>query len=121
MTTSTTKYYVPTAGQQRISQHQLRERLDALLRVECPRLMGQSRAAAGDADFTLEVAGTGEVARASLDRGTGDARVDDIFGGLVAELRFDPPAAAAPVARARMNVGYSCSPTAAVSTVELTP
>jgi hypothetical protein len=119
--TTTTRYYVPTAGEARINQSQLRERLDALLRIECPRLMGSATSALGDAGFALEVSPTGEVMRARLERSSGDARIDDIFGALVAELRFEPPATAAAVAHGRMTVGYSCSPTTAVSTVEITP
>jgi hypothetical protein len=119
--TTTTRYYVPTAGEARINQSQLRERLDALLRIECPRLMGNAASALGDAGFELDVSRTGEVMRARLERSSGDGRIDDIFGALVAELRFEPPATTEEVARGRITVGYSCSPTAAVSTVEITP
>ncbi|HJU64977.1 MAG TPA: hypothetical protein VJ596_04835 [Gemmatimonadaceae bacterium] len=119
--TTTTKHYLPTPGQPRITQNQLREQLDALLRIECPRLMGGTSSALGDAEFGLEVSRGGEVMRATLDRTSGDLRMDDIFGALVAELRFEPPATTDEIARGRLTVGYSCSPTAAVSTVQVTP
>lgn len=116
----TSVFFLPTPGQERIGQTQLRERADALVRLECPRLMGTSQAATGAVDFRLTVDRSGDVTRADVARSSRDHRIDGFFGGLVAQLHFDPPQnMTAETTIAIMMMGYSCSPTVQVATVEL--
>ncbi|MGI9076281.1 MAG: hypothetical protein ACR2G6_02985 [Gemmatimonadaceae bacterium] len=119
-TRSTQKYFVPTAGQERIDTGGLRARGDALLASECPRLRGEKESDIGAANFTITVDRDGYVTRARLDRSSGDERIDQLFGGLTAALQFDPlantPAAAVESA---VTLGYACSPTVAAVTFEI--
>jgi hypothetical protein len=118
--TRSSVYFVPSAAQPRISSDELRDRADALLSSECERLMGDTQSAAGAADFRLTVDRGGAVTRADLTRSSRDQRIDAFFGGLVAQLKFDPPQSmAGETTTAYMTVGYSCSPTVQTSTVEL--
>ena len=114
---STTKYYVPTAGEDRLSTDEVRDRADDLLRIECPRLLGGGTAATGTARLTVDVGADGAVTRARVRSSSGDQRVDDIFGALAARLQVDPPGRG-PTA-ARITMGYSCAPNEAVTTVQL--
>ncbi|GAC1652478.1 MAG: hypothetical protein NVS4B3_14710 [Gemmatimonadaceae bacterium] len=140
---STTRYYIPDAAQPRLNLEELRDRADRLVRVECPRLLTAGQAQSGVARLVLELAPSGEVIRARIDRSSGDERMDTIFGALAAQLTVDPltgaidargsvllagpghgPAesADAPRRRAtegRISIGYSCAPGAGVVTVEL--
>jgi hypothetical protein len=118
--TRSSVYFVPSAEQPRITTDQLRDRADALLRTECERLMGGAESAAGAADFRLTVDRAGAVTRADVTRSSRDERIDAFFGGLVAQLKFDPPQSmSGDTTTAYMTVGYSCSPTVQTSTVEL--
>jgi hypothetical protein len=117
-------YFLPSSEQERIGQNQLRDRADALVRAECPRLTAGQASATAASDFRLTVDRTGDVTRADLTRSSGDERVDAMFGALVAQLRFDPPRLMRDeeqTAVALMAVGYSCSPTVQVATVQLKP
>jgi TonB family protein len=114
---STTKYYVPSAGEDRLSTDEVRERADELLRVECPRLLGGTTAATGAARLTVDVGADGAVTRARVRSSAGDQRVDDIFGALAARLQVDPPERGPRAAR--ITMGYSCAPNEAVTTVQL--
>ena len=117
---STQKYFVPTAGQERIDTGGLRARGDALLATECPRLKGDKDSDNGTADFTITVDRGGFVTRARLDRSSGDDRMDQLFGGLTAALQFDAPANDAGAGLESMvTVGYACSPTVNAVTFEI--
>jgi hypothetical protein len=121
-TVSTTKFYVPTRGQSRLSVDQLRTRAGALLTVECPRLLGGRPSAFGETDFTMDVDKGGAVLRAHVDRSSGDARIDDIFGALAAQLQVDRPGSSSEYgAHQRIGIGYSCSATEADATVQMNP
>ena len=121
---STTKFYVPSDGQPRLSLDQLRTRAGALLIVECPRLLAGRPSAFGETDFTVEVDKGGAVLRAHVDRSSGDPRVDDIFGALAAQLQLDHPSSSSSrshTTHQRIGIGYSCSATEADATVRLNP
>jgi hypothetical protein len=120
-TVSTTKFYVPSNGQSRLSLEQLRTRAGALLAVECPRLLAGRPSAFGETDLTIDVKRDGSVQRAHVDRSSGDARIDDIFGALAAQLQLDRPSTTDHAAHPRIGIGYSCSPTEADATVQLNP
>jgi hypothetical protein len=50
---------------------------------------------------------------------SGDERMDEIFGGLAAQLKVDPPAnVTGETIPGTLKLGYSCSPTAGTITVE---
>ena len=115
--TTTTKYYVPSAGEDRLSTDEVRERADDLLRVECPRLLGGATAATGTARLTVDVGADGAVTRARVRTSSGDQRVDDMFGALAARLQVDAPERGPTTAR--ITMGYSCAPNEAVTTVQL--
>lgn len=121
--TSTAQYYVPNPGSPRLSTNQMRDQADAMLRVECPRLLGDRQSAFAVAELVVDVESSGEVIRARIARSSGDQRMDEIFGALAAQLKLDPPkppagSVAGPL-QGDLSVGYSCSPTAAVTSVEL--
>ena len=115
---TTTKFYVPVAGQPRLTVDELRDRSDALLRVECPRLLQGHPSATGVARLAVTVGPTGDVMRAQITATSGDEGMDAIFGALSAQLTVQAP----PAGRAeegRLRLGYSCSPAAVATTVEL--
>ncbi|MFN2397676.1 MAG: energy transducer TonB [Gemmatimonadaceae bacterium] len=121
--TSTTQYYVPNTAMPRLTTNQMRDQADAMLRVECPRLLGDRQSAFAVAELVVDLEASGEVIRARVDRSSGDRRMDEIFGALAAQLKLDPPSPPAgndvgPL-QGDLSVGYSCSPTAAVTSVEL--
>ena len=121
-TVSTTKFYVPSNAQSRLSLEQLRTRAGALLAVECPRLLAGRPSAFGETDLTIDVKRDGAVQRAHVDRSSGDARMDDIFGALAAQLRLEAPSSSRNhEAVRRIGIGYSCSATEAEATVQLNP
>lgn len=120
-TTRTTTYYTPSVGEPRLSTDDLRAEGDRMLAIECPRLLKGQQSATAEARIVVDVdRASGAVSRARLARSTGDPRVDDLFGALSARLQFDPvtEAKSATVSET-IGVGYSCSPQAAVTTLQL--
>jgi TonB family protein len=117
---ATETFYVPTEGEPRLNSNELRDQSDAVLRVECQRLADSSRSAGGEAILRLTLDRSGSVQRAQVVRSSGDSQIDALFGGLAAQLQLDP----APPMRGesmvvRMNMGYSCGPGSAVTTITL--
>ena len=110
------RYYVPTEGQGRVGTDEMKDQAEMLLRVECPRLLGGSSSALGEAQLLVDVDGGGRVSRARVVRSSGDEKVDAIFGGVVAQLEVDAPSDGTPTS-GRVNMGYSCAPNSAVVTV----
>lgn len=119
--TSTTTFYVPTAGQPRLSEREVRARGEALVGVACPRLLQTKNPAAGAAAMTIDLGGDGAVARAAIDRSSGDVQLDDLFGALVAQLQLpaDSSARHGQTTRRKATVGFSCAPTAPALTLEI--
>ena len=116
--TRTSRLYLPSEGQPRLSADDVRDRGDTFLRAECPRLMGSKSSAAGSANYALLVGADGGVREARVERTSGDERIDEIFGALAAQLTFPAPQPASSTT-AGVTIGYSCSPGIAVTTVEL--
>jgi hypothetical protein len=118
-----TRYYVPTDGAERIGLEQLRSQADAVLHLECPRLLHGRATVYGEAALALDVDARGDVQRVHLVRGSSDARLDDVLGALAAQLHVVPPAPpAAPgagPASVAMTAGYSCAATATAMTIQL--
>src|SRR5690349_22896760 len=59
--TNHSTYYIPTAGQPRLNQDEFRDASDQILSVECPRLMGSSDFATGEARARIEIDKSGAV------------------------------------------------------------
>jgi hypothetical protein len=115
---STARYYVPTAGDPRIDENELRSEADRLLRIECERLKGGKTSVSGEGTFVLDVSAQGSVHRVKISRSTGDAALDDIFGALSARLDVEPlePKAGS----IRMRASYFCEPDKVITTIEMT-
>ena len=117
--TSTERFYVPTAGEPRLDQNALRAQSDRFVRAECPRLLGGAPSATGAATLRLTVAPGGAVREARIERSSGDAQMDGIFGGLAAQLELPPAAAMSDDWTARVRMGWSCAPGTSAATFEV--
>ena len=116
---TTQTYFVPSADQPRLTTDLMRDRGHNIVRAECPRLLGVRQTATGVAHIRVDVESDGEVRRAMIAHSSGDERMDEIFGGLAAQLKVDPPAnVTGETIPGTLKVGYSCSPTAGTITVE---
>jgi len=116
------RHYLAAGGSQRLSPSELREGVALMMYVECPRLERDGRAPAGSTVMTLEVGDMGQVARATLARGSGDSRIDDLIGSLAAELRLDDGdgiSGERKVELRQLRVEYLCVSSSALAAVEL--
>jgi len=117
---STSTYYVPTAGEPRLNQDEFRDASDQILRVECPRLMGTSDYATGEARARVYVDKSGAVQKIEFTRPSNDERMNTVWGGLGARLQFDPQEGQTEDLRASMvTIGYSCGKGTALTTLQL--
>lgn len=120
--TAVKREFTATPGSGRLTPQELRSRGDAMVRMECPRLLASDSAATGVAAITIAVDREGSVTRAVVERGTGDDRMDELFGTLAASLDFDSPAGmSAATMDARVEMGYSCSARASAITFRVMP
>ena len=116
-TTSITRAFTPDANADRMSLADAQDNLDRFVRMECPRLM-QEKHDNDDARISVDVDAGGHVTRATFSKLTGDERMDRMFGGVAAQMKFAAP----PDGKAftgRMRVGYSCSAGISTATIEL--
>ncbi len=112
-------YYTPSEEQPRMTPDVLRDRGHDIVRAECPRLIGVNEMATGVAHIRLDVESDGEVRRAAVEHSSGDERMDEIFGGLAAQLKVDPPSPmTGETVPAVVRIGYSCSRTGGTITLE---
>ena len=117
--TTTQQYYLPSDDQPRLTTDLMRDRGHNIVRAECPRLLGVRPTATGVAHIRVDVAPDGAVRRAMIAHSSGDERMDEIFGGLAAQLKVDPPAnVTGETIPGTLKLGYSCSPTTGTITVE---
>lgn len=119
--TQTSSYFVPTPGQPRLTSDDARDQLDAVLRAECPRLLGESKPS-GAANVGVDLDRSGDVVRARITQSSSDAQMDKVFGAVAARMHFAAPPAADvrnDTVAGRLRMGYSCSKDAAVATVEI--
>jgi TonB family protein len=117
--TTTQRYFTPSEDQPRLTTDLMRDRGHNIVRAECPRLLGVREAVTGVAHIRVDVESDGEVRRAMIAHSSGDERMDEIFGGLAAQLKVDPPAnLRGETMPGTLRIGYSCSPTAGTITVE---
>ena len=119
--TTTTRYYVPTAGEPRLTPNEVRDQGEPLLSIQCPRLLDGGRSATGQARIMTELDRSGAVQRARVTRSSGDKTMDDIFGALIARLKVDPPTGMTKdVGEHPIYIGYSCSPEMSAITLNIT-
>ena len=117
--TTTQRYFLPSDDQPRLTTDLMRDRGHNIVRAECPRLLGVRQTVTGVAHIRVDVGSDGAVRRAVIAHTSGDERMDEIFGGLAAQLKVDPPAnAGKDTVPGMLKLGYSCSPTAGTITVE---
>jgi hypothetical protein len=119
--TTTTRYFVPTEGEPRLTPNEVRDQSDALLGIQCPRLMGNNRYATGEARIMTELDRSGAVQKARVTRSSGDEGMDTIFGGLIARLQVDPPSGmSGDRGEHPIYIGYSCGPENHAITLNIT-
>jgi TonB family protein len=119
--TTTTRYYVPTEGEPRLTPSEVRDQSDALLGTQCPRLMGSNRFATGEARIMAELDRSGAVQKAQVTRSSGDEAMDAIFGALIARLQVDPPTGmSGDRGQHPIYIGYSCAPENNAITLNIT-
>ena len=118
--TKTSTYYVPTAGEPRINQDEFRDESDQILSLECPRLMGTSSYATGEARARIQVDRNGAVQRVEFSRPSNDDHINTVWGALAARLQFDPQQGQSEELRtSMMTIGYSCGKGTALTTLQL--
>ncbi|HEX6535145.1 MAG TPA: hypothetical protein VF041_11130 [Gemmatimonadaceae bacterium] len=111
------RYYVPTTEEARITLDEMREHTDAILHVECPRLLRGRTMVYGEAELTLDIDSAGDVRRASLAHGSPSQRIDDVLGALAARLHL--PRLGGAGASATLVAGWACAPMAETTTLRL--
>jgi hypothetical protein len=114
-----TRYYLPDEHNPRFDADRATQVLDSYLQVQCPQRIAAKKPQSGDARLTLLTDTSGAVTRAELVTSTGDEMLDGLFGTVAAQLKVDSlRATSTPIPR-QLHVGFSCSDSAAVSTLEL--
>jgi TonB family protein len=117
-----TRYYLPDTRNPRFDTDGATQTLDQYLRVQCPDRIAAKKSESGEVRITILTDTTGSVTRAELVKGTGDDVLDGLFGTVAAQLKVDSlRATTKPVATRTLQMGYSCSSTAAVATLEVLP
>jgi hypothetical protein len=114
---STSSFYVPTAGEARLDENDVRVEADRLLSVECDRLRAGKSSTSGEGTYVLDFAANGDVTRSRLSKSTRDKELDDIFGALSAKMHVEP--AEQKAGSLRMRASYYCEPDKAVTTIEM--
>ena len=118
--TNHSTYYIPTAGQPRLNQDEFRDASDQILSVECPRLMGTSDFATGEARARIEIDKSGAVQKVQFTKPSPDERINTVWGGLASRLQFDPQEGQTEDLRAAIiTIGYSCGKGTALTTLQL--
>jgi TonB family protein len=117
-----TRYYLPDTRNPRFDTDGATQTLDQYMRVQCPDRIAAKKSESGEVRITILTDTTGSVTRAELVKGTGDDVLDGLFGTVAAQLKVDSlRATTKPVATRTLQMGYSCSSTAAVATLEVLP
>ena len=118
--TRTSTYYVPTPGEERLTQDDFRDESDRLLSVECPRLMGTGNSATGEARARVQIDKSGAVQKVEFTRPSNDEQINTMWGALAARLKFDPQEGQTDELRtSMMTIGYSCGKGTALTTLQL--
>ena len=117
-----TRSYLPDARNPRFDTDRATQTLDQYLRVQCPERIAAKKSESGEVTMTILTDTSGAVTRADLVKSSGDDMLDGLFGAVAAQLKVDSLRAttSAPATR-KLQMGYSCSATAAVATLEVLP
>ena len=116
-----TRYYLPDAHNPRFDADGATQVLDQYLGVQCPERLAAKKPASGDVRLTITTDTSGAVTQAELTSSSGDDMIDGLFGTVAAQLKVDSLRAPKPPAATRhVHMGFSCAPSAAVATLELT-
>jgi TonB family protein len=118
-----TSYYLPDARNPRFDTDGATQMLDQYLSVQCPERVAAKKPERGEARLTIQTDTTGAVTRAELVKSSGDELLDGLFGTVAAQLKVDSLRAttANTLATRKLQVGFSCSATASVSTLQILP
>ena len=117
-----TRYYLPDAHNPRFDTDGATQALDQYLRVQCPDRIAAKKSESGEVRLTILTDTSGSVTRAELVQGSGDELLDGLFGTVAAQLKVDSlRATTTPVATRKLQMGFSCSSTAAVATLQVLP
>lgn len=120
--TTTTRVYLPDAHNPRFDTDGATQALDQYLRVQCPARLAEKKSESGDLNLTILTDTAGAVTSAELVKSSGDEMLDGLFGTVAAQLKVDSlRATVKPTATRKLHMGFSCSPTAAVATLEVLP
>jgi hypothetical protein len=114
-----TRYYLPDDHNPRFDADRATQVLDSYLQVQCPQRITDKKPQSGDARLTLLTDTAGAVTRAELVKSSGDEMLDGLFGTVAAQLKVDSLRATSKPIERTLHVGFSCSDSAAVSTLEL--
>ena len=114
-----TRYYLPDEHNPRFDTDRATQVLDSYLQVQCPLRIADKKPQSGDARLTLLTDTSGSVTRAELVTSSGDEMLDGLFGMVAAQLKVDSLRATSKPVERKLHVGFSCSDSAAVSTLEL--
>ena len=118
--TRTSTYYVPTAGEPRLNQDEFRDASDQILSVECPRMMGTTSFATGEARARIQIDKSGAVQRVEFTRPSNDDHMNTVWGALAARLQFDPQEGQTEDLRTSIiTIGYSCGQGTALTTRQI--
>jgi len=108
------------APEARLTAEAASDVLEEALRERCPRLLSQGGRDLGSTDVRVNVDGNGFVTSARLEPGFGDRSLDELYAGVAARMKFDPsPESGGRPYAGRLHMGYACTATTAVATVEL--
>jgi len=118
-----TRYYLPDARNPRFDTDGATRTLDQYLSVQCPERIAAKKSESGEARLTIQTDTSGAVTRAELVKSSGDELLDGLFGTVAAQLQVDSLRAttAHPIASRNLQMGFSCSAAAAVSTLKVLP
>jgi len=117
-----TRYYLPDAHNPRFDTDGATQALDQYLRVQCPDRIAAKKSESGEVRLTILTDTSGSVTRAELVQGSGDELLDGLFGTVAAQLKVDSlRATTTPTATRKLQMGFSCSSTAAVATLQVLP
>ena len=111
--------FEPPYNVQRLEADAARDYLSAALRPECERLTRAGAVPTGEARVSVTVTQAGDVVRSRLTQRTGDARIDDLFGTTAARMRFEGDASRPAQYTGRLRMGYSCTGSGAIGTIDL--
>jgi hypothetical protein len=115
-------WYVPRAGDTTMSTDQIRQAADLALRDHCRRLLQGRVSATGEAIVALRFDRDGRVARARIDRSSGDRAIDDLFGTLATRMAVERVTTTGMEdEEGAVGMGFSCSPNVAIATIRPNP